>query len=129
MRSSNQDPYSRRKELFLDRTREERSRLATSEKSENLRDSLAQLPDYLAEIWAYGGWSAAKRRRIFFELWDECAESGSKTVVATADSARATILAFIRKTLGSDSEDGYTSEELRRLNEQRKSVQRFEPYG
>jgi hypothetical protein len=128
MRESGQDPYYYRKHAYLERTREERAGIAKTEERENLRDSLAWLSDFVRRIWEYDAWSAEKRRRVLFDLWDECAERGSKAVVDTADSARATIIAFIRRELPEGADDAYTADELRDLNANRTSRLRFTPY-
>ncbi len=128
MRAAGGDPYSFRKAAFLDRTREERAQMSVTEERENLRDSLAALPEFLARVWAYEPWTKAKRRQALFELWDECAERGSPGVLTAAKSARATIVAFIRRELPEGHDDAFTGEELRKLNAGRQSSMQFAPY-
>jgi hypothetical protein len=129
MRASGNDPYYHRKKAFLDRTRAERARMARVDEAENLRDSVRNLRQHLRVVWSYRAWSVERRRRALFELWDECAESGSAAVVAAADRARATIEAFIRRNLPADHADGYPAAELTALNRQRSSKRRFAPYS
>lgn len=129
MRAAGEDPYYYRKAAFLDRTREQRAKMSAAATTEDLRDSLAELPDFLSELWRYPAWTARERRRILFDLWDECAESGSEQVVRTARTARATIVAFIRRHLGADSADRYPDDELAALNAARRSKERFDPYA
>ena len=128
MRAAGQDPYSSRKMALLDRTRDERMQLAAAETSSNLKDALARTPAALDRIWRGPGDSAGKRR-LLFTLWDECAESGSSDVLATARAVRATIVAFIRRHLPRGSRAGYSDEELDLLNARRSSHARFQPYS
>jgi len=128
MRHAGQDPYSYRKAAFLERTRDERAQMSATEERENIRDSLAALPEFLGRVWDYTPWSKAKRRQVLFELWDECAEEGSPAVLQASKTARATIVAFIRRELPDGHADAYTTEELRTLNATRKSEIPFEPY-
>lgn len=128
MRAAGQDPYSQRKALFLDRTRDQRAAMSVDERQVTLRDSLAQLPEHLAEIWGHQAWSPAQRRRVLFELWDECAEQGPDDIVSAGKAARITIVAFIRKHLPAGSAHAYTEAEIRALDRARRSRQRFTPY-
>jgi hypothetical protein len=127
MRAAGQDPYAARKLAFLDRTREERMRLAAAENTANLRDALAGKAAELERIWRAPGDPAAQRR-LLFTLWDECAETGSGEVVAAARAVRATVVAFIRRRLPRGSTAGYGDEELAALNARRTSRERFDPY-
>ena len=128
MRAAGQDPYSSRKMDLLDRTRAERMQLAAAETSSNLRDALARTPPALDRIWRGPG-TATERRRLLFTLWDECAETGSAEVLATARAVRATIVAFIRRRLPRGSRAAYPDAELEALNARRTSRQRFDPYA
>lgn len=128
MRSLGQDPYLRRKALFLDRTRAQRAKMSAAARAEALRESLDALPALLAALWNDPGLSPAARRRLLFQLWDECAESGSDAVVQAGNTARATILAFIRRRLPRGSEHAYPPGELRALDAARKSRYPFTPY-
>lgn len=128
MRAAGLDPYLRRKALFLDRTRELRARMAEAERTRVLRASLDELPAYLAKLWNAPGSTPAERRRILFRLWDDCAERGPDEVVRAGRSARATVLAFIRRVLPAGSEHAYSGEEIRALDAARRSAQHFAPY-
>jgi hypothetical protein len=121
------DPHLPQKLAFMDRTREERFRIAASWRSESLRESLHQMPRELERVWRAGGDPAA-RRRLLFQLWDECAESGSPEVLATARAVRGTVLAFIRRRLPRGSRHAYPDEELAALNRSRTSRETFAPY-
>jgi hypothetical protein len=128
MRSAGQDPYYRRKALFLERTREQRAAMSVDERQVTLRDSLRKLPEHLSEIWAHTAWPVAQRRRVIFELWDECAEQGPDDIASAGTAARITIVAFIRKHLPEGSAHAYPEAEIQALNKARRSRQRFAPY-
>lgn len=129
MRKIGDDPYSYQKARFLDKTRAEREAMRRRETEDRLREALQLLPKQLDQIWAYEAWTPSERRRALFELWDECAESGSEERVQLGRSIRATIIAFIRERLPAGSEHAYTEAELQALDRQRKSRARFEPYA
>jgi hypothetical protein len=128
MRSAGQDPYYHRKALFLERTREQRAVMSVDERQVTLRDSLARLPHHLTEIWAHTAWPAAQRRRVIFELWDECAEQGPDDIVSAGTAARITIVAFIRRRMPQGGAHAYPEAEIQALNKARRSRQRFAPY-
>jgi hypothetical protein len=127
MRAAGQDPYAHRKMALLDRTRDERMQMAAAEKSDDLRAALARTPSHLEHIWRAPG-TLAEKRRLLFQLWDECAESGSDEVLAASRAVRASIVAFIRRRLPTGSRAAYSERELTRLNARRTSRDRFEPY-
>jgi len=127
MRMAGEDPYSARKLDLLDRTRPERMRLAAAETSSNLKDAVARTPATLEAIWRGPG-DLAGKRRLLFTLWDECAETGSAEVLASARAVRASIVAFIRRRLPRGSRAGYSDRELDALNARRTSRERFAPY-
>jgi hypothetical protein len=128
MRRSGQDPYSARKLAFMNRTREQRAGMAATYKTESIRDSVAHLSRNLSRIWEYQSWTPARRRRVIFQLWDECAEKGTQEVLRASATARATIISFIRRTLPAGSRHAYTATELQALNAKRSSRARFAPY-
>ncbi|WP_428266891.1 hypothetical protein [Haliangium sp.] len=128
MRAAGQDPYLHRKARFLDRTREARAAMSIEERRDNLRDALAALPGLLEAVWRDPDRSPAQRRRDLFRLWDECAERGDDEVVRASRSARATIIAFIRRRLPADSPHAYSEAEIADLQAAGKSTQRFAPY-
>ncbi len=127
MRRAKIDPYLAEKLAFMDRTREERMQIAASWRSESLREALHRMPGELERLWRAGG-DPAVRRRTLFQLWDECAETGSPQVVATARAVRGTVLAFIRRRLPRGSRHAYSDAELDALNRSRTSRERFAPY-
>ena len=127
-RKAGQDPYYSRKKDFYDRTRDERSKIAATERTRALDESLDHLPGQLVEIWNYEGWTRVERRKMLFQLWDECAETGASSVVEAGNQARKKIIAFIRLRLPKTSEHAFTAAELRDLNRKRQSKREFRPY-
>lgn len=122
------DPYIARKMAYMDRTRDERTRMASVDRDDRLREAVTKLRAHLARVWSYQPWTPAQRRDALFVLWDECAERGAANVVAAAATARATIEAFIRAELPAGSEHAFTAAELVRMNRGRQSHQPFAPY-
>ena len=135
IRMSGHDPYSYAKRKFLDSTRAQRQRLASAARRTWSREALLRLPAQLAGIWGDARLTAQARRRLLFELWDECREPSNKIDdaadqdVINSGTARVTIIGFIRKTLPPGSTDAFTDIELRRMNEIRASRQTFTPYA
>ena len=128
MRRAKQDPYSYQKAQFLKRTRKQRMRMAAVENSSNLQDAVFRMSRSLRAIWANGRWSYRKRRHLLFELWDECAETGTREVVATTAQIRATIVAFVRHHLPMGSKHAYGPRELKLFDARKKSRSVFSPY-
>jgi hypothetical protein len=134
MKALGEDPYAARKQGFLDRTREERAQMAREALADDLKESVAKLGVYLTKIWKHAKWSVAERREIYFQLWDECLESGAGSDgegdprVETGDTVRRQIEKFIRLRLPQSGDDAYTDAELESLNQKRQSRQRFDPY-
>jgi hypothetical protein len=129
MRARGEDPYRYEKAKFLDETREMRCAMAAVERSDNLREAVHALSSFLDKIWSHDAWSPAERRRVIFELWDDCAEEGDVEMLAAAAQARASIVGFIRRRLPEGSTAGYGLDELARLNRGRRSQQVFDPYA
>lgn len=129
MRKIGDDPYNPAKAKFLDETREQREKMWHAESKERLREALQMLPAQLAEIWSHEAWSASERRQVLFDLWDECAETGSPERVRLGRQIRVSIIAFIRKRLPAGSEDEYPEAELQALNKRRTSKAKFLPYS
>lgn len=128
MRRSGDDPYSYAKAKFMDETREAREQMWHAESDERLREALQVLPEQLTKIWTHSTWTHEQRKRVLFDLWDECAETGSADRVRVGKQIRVTIVAFIRKRLPKGSRHAYTDKELAYLNEQRVSRSAFAPY-
>ena len=128
MASVGQDPYSARKLKLLDETRAQRHAMAASATKRRLKGSLARIRGDLSRLWKRADLAEVRRRRLIFELWDECAESGPRQQVETARAIRASIEAFVRQRLPRGGSTGYSEAELSELNRKRSSEQRFAPY-
>lgn len=128
MRMAGRDPYMAAKLRFLDRTRAERVELAAEYRQELLRNVTVIVRAHAARAWEAPG-TAAEKRRLLFELWDECIEGGSEDERQAAELARAAILGFVQSHLPAGSEHGYSAEELAELNRKRSSKQPFSPYA
>ncbi len=128
MRAMDMDPYFKRKQSFMDQTRDRRTKMATAYRSETSRKSIRSIRGSLTRIWTYEEWTANQRREALFQLWDECAEDGPSEVVKTAETIRAAVLGFIKRELPQNSSYAYSADELKSLNAARQSKQSFEPY-
>jgi len=156
MRSKGQDPYAAAKLRFLETTKEWRSDIRRKAHRRNIARYLRKLPFYLKNLWDDSSLGTAHKKRILFELWDECIESPlsnptrrtpGKTNddeqlkkedkedtnhtwrnMESAQKARGIIIRFIRKHLPATDDNVYTAEELKRYNRQRSGKQLFSPY-
>jgi hypothetical protein len=127
MRSQGIDPYAAEKLAWLDKTRDDR--VAIGKRHEH--EVLAHTPEYVERNveWAWQrGRDLATRKQDLFDLWDECAESGSDDLIAAGTAARTYLIGFIRARLPVGSPDAYTAAELAELNAHRHSTQTFAPY-
>ncbi|MFW6087994.1 MAG: hypothetical protein ACODAG_12365, partial [Myxococcota bacterium] len=122
MRRRGEDPHAAERAWFLRETKELRERLARKHREEEVGQGLTGLRRRLWRIWD-GSEPARERRRRLFGMWDECSED------EVGGAARDAVVGFVRKHLPSGSPDAFSADELRRLNEQRQSRARFEPYG
>jgi hypothetical protein len=128
MRMRRDDPYRPAKQKVVDVTFGDRARLRAAADATIMRAALDDLPQYLFAVWRERRVSRELRRRILFELWDECAEDGNALMVFGGDQARRTIEAFVRAHLPPEGPHAYTYQELERLNGARTSRARFSPY-
>lgn len=129
MRAAGTDPYGVEKAKFLETTRELRTELSRAACEERNRESLLELGRRLEETWRDERLTAGERRRLLFEMWDECAEDGGEDIRQLGAMARATIAAFIQRRLPPESAEAYSAEELALLNGRRRSTAPFEPYA
>lgn len=127
MRSKGIDPYSSYKLKVLDETRDERAAIGQRYRSQQLAHSRQFMAQNARELWTTTRDPAA-RKQALFELWDDCAESGSDELVAGAAAARTYLIGFIRTKLPPGSADAFTADEIARFNKQRKSRALFAPY-
>lgn len=127
MRSKGIDPYSSYKLKVLDETREERAAIGQRYRSQQLAHSQQFMAENVEQLWATTRDPAARKQGLF-ELWDDCAETGSEELVAGAAAARTYLVGFIRTKLPSGSPDAFSADEIARFNKLRKSRAMFTPY-
>jgi hypothetical protein len=119
------DPYGRNKLALLDRTRDQRAELGERRRRDQLAHASELVQRNIERLWATARDLAARKRGLF-ELWDDCAETGSDELVAGGDAARALVIGAIRARLR--GADAYTAAELAQLNAIRRSKAVFAPY-
>ena len=140
-KGSGQEINTHLKLIFLEGTAELRHRMARTHAEERLNTRLDALNKELQTLWYHSGQPAAQRREALFQLWDDCIEAPAQQETDGSDEqelerlrqtiaskARREIIRFIRRHVAKDSEDGYTEDELARLNARRGSRERFAPY-
>lgn len=125
MRSAGIDPYAREKLKFLDRTRDQRVAIGREYRREVLAHSAHFMQRNIERLWASTADLRARKQGLF-ELWDECAETGSAEQIAGGADARKALADFIKVRLTGAA--AYTAEELARHNRQRRSKATFAPY-
>lgn len=116
------DPDAPSKLKILRETCELRLEMRKTSDAENMRRALAELGPRLAQIWRTPAWSAERRRRALFDVWDGCADDDRGA------TAREIVLAFIEVTIPAGHADAFPPEEIAALNDRRRSNARFEPY-
>lgn len=114
------DPYASNKRDYLDRTRDQRVAIGKRNRTEELKHSSSYMQQNIARLWAMTT-DVQKRKQGLFDLWDECAETGSPEEIAGGADARAFVMNHIRGSVT------YTADELRVLNAHRHSTQPFAP--
>jgi hypothetical protein len=120
------DPYASRKQKILDQTRDERVRIGTAHRADQLARSSELMRRNLVALWRTTA-DPAQRRAALFEIWDECGE-GTDTTGAAGERARAMVIGWIRRRLPPGARGAYTASEIDELNTRRTSRQRFVPY-
>jgi hypothetical protein len=119
------DPYARNKLALLDRTRDQRVALGERRRHDQLARATELVQRNIDRLWSTAR-DLAERKRGLFELWDDCAETGSDELVAGGTAARAIVIGTIRARLRGG--DAYTASELVQLNAIRRSKAVFAPY-
>jgi hypothetical protein len=119
------DPYARNKLAMLDRTRDQRVAVGERRRSAQLGRAGELMQNHIDRLWAMTA-DLAERKTGLFELWDDCAETGSAEVIAAASAARMLVIGVIRARLR--GRDAYTAAELAQLNARRRSSAVFAPY-
>jgi hypothetical protein len=125
MRSRGMDPYASEKLKYLDRTRDQRVAIGQEYRRAELAQSGVSMQRNIERLWASTSEVTARKQGLF-DLWDDCAESGSAELVAGAAAARTRVVQFIQVTMRGDA--AFTTADLARLNTQRRSAVEFAPY-
>lgn len=129
------------KRAFLEQTASLRAQMAARIERDRRRAAFMASRAELRAIWNDEGLSAAARRQMLFEWWDDCDEGPLRLAldddmwrlqdterIQDAERMRRQIEAFVRRVAPSGSPEAFTAAELRRLNAHRRSRQRFTPY-
>jgi hypothetical protein len=119
------DPYAHNKLALLDRTRGQRVAVGERHRRVQLAHAAELALRNVERLWATTP-ALADRKRGLFELWDDCAETGSDEIVAGGTAARGVVIGAIRARLR--GADAYTVAELAALNASRHSKAVFAPY-
>jgi hypothetical protein len=127
MRRHGIDPYASYKKKVLDETREERVAMGAQFRTQQLAQSRQFMQNNLERLVA-SVTDPASLKQGLFELWDDCAETGSDELVAGGKAARQQLIGFIRARLPAGTPDAFTVAELERLNRHRRSRSAFAPY-
>jgi len=128
MKLAGQDPYASAKRALAEETREQRLCMARRYQGERKKQELWNLAAKVRGLGARPELSAAERRALVFDLWDECTEEAESGADYGA-MARATILAVVRELFPAGTDRAYQPAELLALNQRRTSRQRFAPYA
>lgn len=127
MRRHGMDPYASKKLAFLDSTRAERAQIGMRHRTEQLAMAPEIMKRNLDRLWGTIGEPAA-RREVLFELWDECAETGTDELVAAGRAVRLLVVGWIQAKLPAGTALAYTASELAAFNGRRTSKATFAPY-
>lgn len=138
-----QELYQQEKRKLLKDTFELRLSMAVSWAEAEMERNLDRLYRDLLDVWHEPGRSAAQRRRLLFDRWDECEETlavdvgefeeaaGARLTKLRSEAgekARSKIEDFIVRHLPRGDPDAYSEQELQSLNRERRSRRRFAPY-
>lgn len=108
---------------FLRETQDLRRELADAAHDGELRRTQHALLVRLDHIWCDSTKSAAQRRRMLFERWDDTSPD------ETGGLGREVVIDFIQRNLPAQSALAYSNDELAALNRLRQQRARFEPYA
>ena len=126
MRKFGNDPYAANKLRMLDRTRDERYEIGKQYKEHQLAQSAVLAQTNLTYLWTHTT-STVERKEALFEMWDECAETGTDELIAGGTAARKLIVGFIKGRMTGAA--AYTPGELAAFNAKKKSKATFDPYA
>jgi hypothetical protein len=104
---------------FMNRTRPLRDEMTKRFRQRQREEAVAEVSKQVVEIWKNDALPLRLRKQQIFELWDDW--EGSK-------AARARIEKAVRLLAPKGSRQGYTAQELARLNRARVSADVFAPY-
>ncbi len=127
MRAMGDDPYAAQKARIAEATREERFCLTLKEAEGDKRNALFRLKDNLEHIAADPTVERGRASGQRCSISGRAASIGSDD--ALANSARATIVAFIRRAFPAGTPNAYTPVELAMLNRRRNCTRPFDPYA
>jgi hypothetical protein len=119
------DPYARNKLALLDRTRDQRVAVGERHRHVQLAHATELMQKNIDRLWSTARDLAARKQGLF-ELWDDCAETGSDDLVTGGAAARQLVVGVIRARLRGP--DAYSAAELAALNAHRHSSAVFAPY-
>ncbi|CAN5844807.1 hypothetical protein BH11MYX3_BH11MYX3_13860 [soil metagenome] len=125
MKNQGMDPYASAKLKMLDRTRDQRVEIGKVYRKAQLAQSARLMQANLDNLWATTP-DVAARKQAVFDLWEECAETGDPALADGGAKARALLERFVQVKL--HGPDGFTADELARLNARRRSRATFDPY-
>jgi len=126
MRRHGQDPYASRKLAYLDSTRDHRVQIGQRHRQQQLEQAAVIMKANLDRVWSLP--TPAARREALFELWDECAETGSDELVTAGREARKLVIGVLRARIPAGTADAYSPGELAALNRKKQSKATFAPY-
>ena len=124
LRSLGNQPYRYEQHRLAESTREERILQRQVYDETRGRQAIAELMRLLYATFTQSQ-PVRQKRKVLFELWDDCAEGASEKL---ATAGRSAILGFIRTQFPPGSDYAYTHEELCELNQNRSSRELFDPY-
>ncbi|MDB4962963.1 MAG: hypothetical protein JWP01_2962 [Myxococcales bacterium] len=127
MRRKGIDPYASKKLKFLDSTRDERVQIGQRYRQQQLAQATQIMKTNLDRMWSTITEPVA-RRQALFELWDECAETGTEDLVIAGRAARKLVVGFIRTRVPAGSAGAYSADELAAFNRKKQSKATFAPY-
>ena len=126
------DPLAAQKRWFLRQTEPLRDSLAAKARKQDLSRAAVAARRRAAAVLSDRDLAFPAKRRLLFELWDECEEPAHegdlRPEVAAGLRARELIEGLVRQKLPRGGEGAYSASELRRLNSKRSSKRRFSPY-
>jgi hypothetical protein len=117
------------KALFLDATFEARATMGAQFRQRMARASVGELPWRARAIWCDPSRSAAERRRLLYQLWEDAAEPEDPDLGMHGAAARAVLERFVAMNLPAGSPEAYSVGELTALNRTRGRMPAFDPYA